>query len=317
MFTGEMVDANDLVYLRARYYVPGLGVFTGLDQVEGDIGQIMSLNRYGYVAGNVVNSVDPSGMIMEHPGAWDPCAQMGNDCSCYDPFKTVLIPHNESYVIMTEVEACQNNVVGFPECTPTPSATPPPTNTPRPTPAPFYARYSVFGSVAAMPIEGDTEWYGPNHPAIDLVPAGNQNNAQGTPVFTVCGGRLKHKGNNSDPRYENIVEEVCDGPDRKEQYLIVYSHICPTQGLRNLYHAEDYPVQIGVLAALQGQGSGTICEDPGNYYRFEGASHLHFEVQDSQDNSPIPPTQFLVECNPANPADWCGVAGDINQTRPR
>ncbi len=35
-FTGEQVDANELVYLRARYYSPGLGVFAGLDPWEGD-----------------------------------------------------------------------------------------------------------------------------------------------------------------------------------------------------------------------------------------------------------------------------------------
>ncbi|MCD4687448.1 MAG: hypothetical protein K8S97_16075 [Anaerolineae bacterium] len=61
-FTGEQTDANGLVYLRARYYHPDLGVFPSLDPVEGDIGRAMSLNRYGYVAGNVVNAVDPSGL---------------------------------------------------------------------------------------------------------------------------------------------------------------------------------------------------------------------------------------------------------------
>ena len=42
------------MYLRARYYVPGLGVFPSLDPVEEG-------NRYGYVGGDVVNRVDPSG----------------------------------------------------------------------------------------------------------------------------------------------------------------------------------------------------------------------------------------------------------------
>ncbi|CAG1006605.1 hypothetical protein ANRL4_03645 [Anaerolineae bacterium] len=43
------------MYLRARYYVPQLGAFPSLDPVEEG-------NRYGYVGGNVVNRVDPSGM---------------------------------------------------------------------------------------------------------------------------------------------------------------------------------------------------------------------------------------------------------------
>lgn len=81
-----MVDDNDLVYLRARYYHPGLGVFTGLDPVEGDVGQPMSLNRYMYVAGNVVNAVDPSGMIMESPGAWDYCYQEDPACNLKNSF---------------------------------------------------------------------------------------------------------------------------------------------------------------------------------------------------------------------------------------
>jgi RHS repeat-associated protein len=95
MFTGEPLDANGLVYLRTRYYAPELGMFPSLDPVEGSAQQAMSLNRYGYVAGNVVNDavgelmslnrysyvagnptnfVDPSGMIAESPGMWDRCA---------------------------------------------------------------------------------------------------------------------------------------------------------------------------------------------------------------------------------------------------
>jgi RHS repeat-associated protein len=99
-FTGEQVDGNDLVYLRARYYAPGLGVFIGLDPVEfpnqyvyvisnptnDAVGELpvvpmaMSLNRYMYAAGNVVNLVDPSGMFGEMP--WqDPCWQAPDPCS--------------------------------------------------------------------------------------------------------------------------------------------------------------------------------------------------------------------------------------------
>ncbi len=60
-FTGEMLDANGLQYHRARYYNPALGAFPSLDPVEGVLQQAMSLNRYAYVAGNVMNAVDPSG----------------------------------------------------------------------------------------------------------------------------------------------------------------------------------------------------------------------------------------------------------------
>jgi RHS repeat-associated protein len=47
-FTGEQTDANGLVYLRNRYYVPGLGVFPSLDPVEGNTWQPMTLNGYGW-----------------------------------------------------------------------------------------------------------------------------------------------------------------------------------------------------------------------------------------------------------------------------
>ena len=62
-FTGEPTDANDLVYLRARYLSPGLGVFASLDPFEGMAGRPMSLNGYMYVEGNTPNMVDPSGWI--------------------------------------------------------------------------------------------------------------------------------------------------------------------------------------------------------------------------------------------------------------
>lgn len=61
-FTGEMMDANDLVYLRARYYHPGVGVFPSLDPVEGSVQQPISLNRYSYVQANPTNRLDPSGL---------------------------------------------------------------------------------------------------------------------------------------------------------------------------------------------------------------------------------------------------------------
>jgi len=68
-FTGEPTDANGLVYLRARYYIPALGVFPSLDPLEGEMTRAMSLNRYGYVEGNVVNATDPAGLCPEAPFA--------------------------------------------------------------------------------------------------------------------------------------------------------------------------------------------------------------------------------------------------------
>lgn len=63
-FTGEPINANDLVYLRSRYYNPDLGTFLSLDPSEGDITIPMSLNGYAYAYGNPVNNTDPSGMVV-------------------------------------------------------------------------------------------------------------------------------------------------------------------------------------------------------------------------------------------------------------
>jgi RHS repeat-associated protein len=62
-FTGEPTDGNGLVYLRARYYNPSLGVFPSLDPLEGRFGSPLSLNRYIYVKQNPINDTDPSGLV--------------------------------------------------------------------------------------------------------------------------------------------------------------------------------------------------------------------------------------------------------------
>ncbi len=60
-FTGEATDATGLTYLRARYYSPADGRFMSRDTWGGDMNRPLSLNRWLYVEGNSINSVDPSG----------------------------------------------------------------------------------------------------------------------------------------------------------------------------------------------------------------------------------------------------------------
>jgi len=61
-FTGEMQDvATGLVYLRARYYVPGDGRFLTQDPWTGDINRPMSYNGWLYVNANPANLVDLGG----------------------------------------------------------------------------------------------------------------------------------------------------------------------------------------------------------------------------------------------------------------
>jgi RHS repeat-associated protein len=66
LYTGEQYDKNlGEYYLRARYYSPSEGRFTGRDPFEGMLEQPLSLNKYGYVHGNPINSTDPTGMLIE------------------------------------------------------------------------------------------------------------------------------------------------------------------------------------------------------------------------------------------------------------
>jgi RHS repeat-associated protein len=62
-FTGEQRDTNGLQYHRARYYNAGLGTWASLDPFEGIHDRPMSLNGYAWVEGNVMNGIDPSGLI--------------------------------------------------------------------------------------------------------------------------------------------------------------------------------------------------------------------------------------------------------------
>ena len=60
-FTGEFTDPSGMVYLRARYYSPSDGRFLTRDTWMGEYNRPLSLNRWGYVEGNPVNYVDPTG----------------------------------------------------------------------------------------------------------------------------------------------------------------------------------------------------------------------------------------------------------------
>ena len=62
-YTGEWQDAAvGLVYLRARWYAPGVGRFTQPDPWEGDRWQPVSLQPYPYASDNPVSRTDPSGL---------------------------------------------------------------------------------------------------------------------------------------------------------------------------------------------------------------------------------------------------------------
>jgi RHS repeat-associated protein len=88
-FTGEYGLPGGLLHLRARNYQPGLGVFTALDPFEGMMGRPMSLNGYGWVEGNVINRIDPSGLCAGNIGEVDDLRSPNSSCwrRSYELFK--------------------------------------------------------------------------------------------------------------------------------------------------------------------------------------------------------------------------------------
>jgi RHS repeat-associated protein len=60
-FTGEWMDNTGLMYLRARYYAPGVGRFISKDSWAGDYNRPLTLNRWNYSLSNPINYTDPTG----------------------------------------------------------------------------------------------------------------------------------------------------------------------------------------------------------------------------------------------------------------
>jgi len=60
-FTGEQTDSTGLVFLRARYMQPTLGMFLSHDAWQGDAFRPLTYNGWSYVEGNPLNRTDPNG----------------------------------------------------------------------------------------------------------------------------------------------------------------------------------------------------------------------------------------------------------------
>ena len=64
-YTGREYDSESgNYYYRSRYYDLEIGRFTKKDSFRGIGGRPMSLNRYNYVEGNVINNIDPHGRYL-------------------------------------------------------------------------------------------------------------------------------------------------------------------------------------------------------------------------------------------------------------
>jgi RHS repeat-associated protein len=66
LYSGESFDFQiGQQYLRARFYDPTTGRFTGLDPFSGNSEDPQSFHKYGYVHGDPVQGVDPSGLFVQ------------------------------------------------------------------------------------------------------------------------------------------------------------------------------------------------------------------------------------------------------------
>jgi RHS repeat-associated protein len=77
-FTGEERDQSGLIFLRARYMQPELGIFLSRDPWPGDQLRSGSMNGYSYIEGNPVLLTDPSGKC---PMCWIIIAILAAACS--------------------------------------------------------------------------------------------------------------------------------------------------------------------------------------------------------------------------------------------
>ena len=77
-FTGHAQnDEVALIYMRARYYVPGVGRFASADTIVPDPTAPQSLNRYSYVRNNPVKLFDPTGHAADAWGVTSPTSCRG------------------------------------------------------------------------------------------------------------------------------------------------------------------------------------------------------------------------------------------------
>ena len=61
---GVMADADNLYFMRARFYEPETGRFFGKDPVDGALIEPTSLHRYSYASNNPFLYIDPEGLIV-------------------------------------------------------------------------------------------------------------------------------------------------------------------------------------------------------------------------------------------------------------
>jgi RHS repeat-associated protein len=67
--TTSLTDGNGLYYMRARFYSPEIKRFVNMDVLLGNLSEGQTLNRFGFVMGNPISFIDPSGLVADY--VWD------------------------------------------------------------------------------------------------------------------------------------------------------------------------------------------------------------------------------------------------------
>ena len=90
-YTGEWQDADvGLLYLRARWYAPGVGRFTQPDPWEGDRWHPISLQPYLYAGNNPINRIDPTGQYDKNIVHYDLTRRAARELLSH--FRSPLLP---------------------------------------------------------------------------------------------------------------------------------------------------------------------------------------------------------------------------------
>lgn len=262
--------------------------YVGGNPTNATVGELGWMNGYAYVNGNPVNLTDPSGMIAETPGIWDPCQrQQGKECKkecCSPAIRLVLsaqfwlknwcceCPGPETPIptiiptlgAVTATPGPTATQTATATLTATVTATPTPAVTPTATPGACPSN-SLFGCYpnTATPIQA--AWIPATHPektAADFVPDGapsglNPNWEQSPPyndpayrtVYAVVGGEvLTNLHGANDGNYRIRTDQTTTRGGNTYNICYEYLHLEPIPGIS--------PASGGIIPA--GTPLGTI-----------------------------------------------------------
>lgn len=105
-YTGHKHNDNlGLIYMNARYYVPGIGRFASADTIIPNSTHPQSYNRYTYALNSPIEFVDPTGYFSEDAiqnYIWTMC---GDSWSCFDTTLEEWQSNSEWWELLIEAQA--------------------------------------------------------------------------------------------------------------------------------------------------------------------------------------------------------------------